>query len=150
MTRHRLAKPLRFVLPEGVRATMVIQAMEERPMECCGLLAGHFHPWGWEADTAFPLVNELKSATRFRSEPGSLIAALRLISHRGLEVVAIYHSHPETPAFPSTTDLTWRWAEGVADLIISLARTPPDVRAWQLSERHFEEIHLLGMVPALA
>ncbi len=142
MTGRGLAKALTFVLPPRLLQTMVRQALEECPSECCGLLAGRRQPWGWAAEDVFPLVNELKSATRFRSEPRSLLSALRLIEHRGLDVVGIYHSHPMTEAIPSMTDLAWRWADGVADLIISLAEEAPVVRAWSLGERDFEELQL--------
>lgn len=142
MTGRGLAKAPRFVLPQRLRQTMISQALDERPSECCGLLAGQRHPWGWVAEEVFPLVNELRSATRFRSEPQSLLSALRLVEHRGLEVVAIYHSHPSTQAIPSITDLAWRWADGVADLIISLAKDDPEVRAWRLGEEDFEELQL--------
>ncbi len=142
MTGQGVAKALMFVLPPRLCQTMILQALDESPSECCGLLAGKRHDRGWVAEDVFPLVNELKSATRFRSEPRSLLSALRLIEHRGLDVVGIYHSHPKTDAIPSRTDLAWRWAEGVADLIISLSGEIPVVRAWSLRERDFEELQL--------
>jgi len=142
MTGRGVAKALVFVLPPRLYQTMILQALDESPSECCGLLAGKRLDRGWVAEEVFPLVNELKSATRFRSEPRSLLSALRLIEHRGMDVVGIYHSHPNTDAIPSRTDLAWRWADGVADLIISLAGDNPVVRAWRLGERDFEELQL--------
>lgn len=142
MTGRGVAKALVFVLPPRLCQTMILQALDESPSECCGLLAGKRLDRGWVAEEVFPLVNELKSATRFRSEPRSLLSALRLIEHRGMDVVGIYHSHPNTDAIPSRTDLAWRWADGVADLIISLAGDNPVVRAWRLGERDFEELQL--------
>jgi len=142
MTGQGVAKALVFVLPSRLCQTMILQALDESPSECCGLLAGKRHDGGWLAEDVFPLVNELKSATRFRSEPRSLLSALRLIEHRGMDVVGIYHSHPKTDAIPSRTDLAWRWADGVADLIISLSGEKPVVRAWSLGDLDFEELQL--------
>jgi len=59
-----------------------------------------------------------------------------------MDVVGIYHSHPKTDAIPSRTDLAWRWADGVADLIISLSGEKPVVRAWSLGDLDFEELQL--------
>jgi len=65
MTGQGVAKALVFVLPSRLCQTMILQALDESPSECCGLLAGKRHDGGWVAEDVFPLVNELKSATRF-------------------------------------------------------------------------------------
>lgn len=122
----------KLLLPALVWERVVAQARAEAPLECCGLLAGTRQGAVLVAREAFPLVNQLGSPTRFVSEPGSLFRALRQARAQGLEVLAIYHSHPVCPPVPSRTDLEWRWAPGVADLIVGLSDAEPVGRAWDL------------------
>ncbi|HWG85123.1 MAG TPA: Mov34/MPN/PAD-1 family protein, partial [Deinococcales bacterium] len=47
---------------------------------------------------------------QYSTEPAGLVRALMNARQRGLELVAIYHSHPRGPATPSATDLALaRW-----------------------------------------
>jgi len=71
------------------------------PQESCGLLAGHNR----FADLMIPVTNELGSPVRFRVEPLELLNALEHIDSLGLEMLAIFHSHPKGPEIPSPTDI---------------------------------------------
>ena len=71
------------------------------PEEACGLLAG----LGREVLEVVQITNELHSRYRFRMEPGEQIRALQSFEERGLELIAIYHSHPHGPERPSATDV---------------------------------------------
>jgi proteasome lid subunit RPN8/RPN11 len=124
MAKLRLAAP--------VWAEVSARALAEAPLECCGLLAGTRAGGVLEAVAALPLVNQLASPTRFISEPAGLFKALRRAREMGLEVLAVYHSHPDGPPAPSATDLEWRWAPGVADLIVAVGGGAPLARAWDL------------------
>jgi proteasome lid subunit RPN8/RPN11 len=56
-----------------------------------------------------------------------------------LEVVGVWHSHPDHPARPSETDRNGAW-EGWSYLILSVtAEGVPDLRSWRLRGEHFEE-----------
>jgi proteasome lid subunit RPN8/RPN11 len=71
------------------------------PEEACGLIAG-------QADRArqvFPITNQLRSALRFRMAPDEQLRAFTRMDELGLELAAIYHSHPGGPSRPSITDV---------------------------------------------
>lgn len=133
----------KLLLPVPLWDRVVAQARAEAPLECCGLLAGTRQGGVLLAHEAYPLVNQLGSPTRFVSEPGSLFRALKSARALGLEVVAIYHSHPGGPPVPSRTDLEWRWAPGVADLIVGLSGEEARGRAWNLHASPAAELELL-------
>jgi proteasome lid subunit RPN8/RPN11 len=58
----------------------------------------------------------------------------------GLELLAIYHSHPSTGPVPSQRDLKRNhYGDSVVHLIVSLAASPPEVRGWWLNESGFRE-----------
>ena len=49
--------------------------------------------------------------TGYLAEPLALLRALKELEREGLSLLAIYHSHPQGPAFPSPTDIRearWR------------------------------------------
>ena len=120
-----------------VHDEMVAHALEERPFECCGLLAGL--PAG-TVTHLYRLVNEAASPVEYLSEPQSLFAAHRAMRQLGIDILAIYHSHPSSEPVPSRTDLAENfYGPDVAHLIISLKDAEPAVRAWRLREKEFTE-----------
>ena len=59
-----------------------------------------------------------------------------MADERGLEIVAIYHSHPATRAYPSATDQAFAQWFDPSYVIISLADPErPDVRAFRITEQ---------------
>jgi proteasome lid subunit RPN8/RPN11 len=71
------------------------------PYEACGLLAAA----GGISQAVLPISNTLHSAGRFFMEPHELLAAFELIDAHTWELQAVFHSHPNGPKLPSTTDL---------------------------------------------
>ena len=71
------------------------------PDEGCGLVFGH----GQRVERVVPIRNALHSAVRFRLEPQAQLAAMQEAEEQGLELLAIYHSHPRGPDHPSATDI---------------------------------------------
>lgn len=122
---------------------MIAQAHAESPNECCGLLAGTIVLDGEKRigriERRFPLVNEAASPVEYLSEPKSMFAAYRDYTKAGLDVLAIYHSHPTSPPLPSKTDRERNYSPDVVNFIISLKDTEPEVRSWWLTESDFRE-----------
>jgi proteasome lid subunit RPN8/RPN11 len=78
------------------------------PNEACGLLAGT----GNIVKRVLPIANQERSPSRFRMDPREQLRGFRSIEEAGLELVAIFHSHPaetgsETGPVPgpSVTDI---------------------------------------------
>jgi [CysO sulfur-carrier protein]-S-L-cysteine hydrolase len=71
------------------------------PLEACGLLAGKNEL----VEMTIGVHNAEKSPVRFRMEPGAQWRAFQRIESAGLELVGIYHSHPNGPDHPSATDI---------------------------------------------
>src|SRR5438445_6194355 len=104
---------------------MLAQAVAEAPNECCGLLAGTLEGEGPTARSGrvlrrYPLVNTAASPVEFLSEPRSMFEAVRDMRGVGLDILAIYHSHPASGPVPSRTDLERNYSPDVMNLIISL------------------------------
>jgi proteasome lid subunit RPN8/RPN11 len=90
----------RIVIPDPVFIAMLEHVRACLPEEACGLLGG----MGGRAVVALPVENALHSATRFRMAPEAQVAAMLELERRGLELTAIWHSHPSGPPEPSAID----------------------------------------------
>ena len=131
-----------LTVPPSIIDAMLEHARAEAPAECCGLLAGT----GELLTHHFALRNELASPVAYQADPRDLFAAFREIRQCDLELLAIYHSHPTSPARPSRVDLEQNYYGEVPRIIISLAGEPPVVKAFRLLDDRFEElpIHCRG------
>jgi proteasome lid subunit RPN8/RPN11 len=133
--------PFRLLVPRTIYDGMLAQAQAELPCECCGLLAGVVDESAGVArvSKAYPLINALASPVEFESEPRSMFDAVRDQLRLGLQILAVYHSHPASPPIPSQKDLQRNFSEEVINVIVSLAQPRPEVRAWWLSTLAYQE-----------
>lgn len=122
---------------------MVAHARAELPNECCGFLAGTVADGVGTVTQCFPLVNELASPAEFLTESRSTFQAFRAMRAVGTDVLAVYHSHPTSVPVPSKKDVERNTYGGsVAWVIVGLAGSEPEVRAWWLSEAGYREASL--------
>jgi [CysO sulfur-carrier protein]-S-L-cysteine hydrolase len=132
-----------------MRRAIEAQARSELPNECCGILAGKLvdefeQPLAIvEPSHRFPLVNEAASPREFLADAQSLIAAHVQMRELGLEIVAIYHSHPATPPVPSTLDRQRHYYPDAMSLILSLQNDSLDLRGWWLTEQNAEPAEIV-------
>jgi proteasome lid subunit RPN8/RPN11 len=84
-------------------AVMLAHARAAYPEECCGAMLGA----GGEVSLALPLENAAAESrrTRYQIRPEDLLEATREARQRGLEILGVYHSHPDRDAYFSETDL---------------------------------------------
>ena len=85
------------------------------PEEGCGLIAGNEN----KACRIFELENAKHSATEFMCEPIGMIKAFEVIEQSSMELIGIYHSHPNGLEQPSKKDLKDHSYGGVYLLIWS-------------------------------
>src|SRR5262249_40402087 len=87
----------------------------------------------------YPLVNAAASPVEYLSDDKSMFEAWRDWRKNGLEVLAVYHSHPTSPPVPSRKDLAQNYDPDVVNLIVSLQTDPPTVRGWWLTDVDYRE-----------
>ncbi len=132
-----MMKPERINLPVRLWREMREQVSAAAPREACGLIAGR----GSQAEGIYPISNALNSPVRFRMDPYEQLKAFEAIEESGLELIAIYHSHPRGPETPSQTDIDEARYE-VASLIWSPRGNEWQARAFWLDENSATEIPL--------
>jgi len=111
------------------------------PEEVCGYLAGT----GREVTRQFRLTNIDHSNEHFSFDPAEQFNVMREARKAGLEILANYHSHPETPARPSKEDIRLAFDPDISYVIVSLAAETPDVKSFRIKngEVDKEEIQVI-------
>lgn len=121
---------------ERIRA----HAAASYPEECVGALLGDADGARKFAVEAHPLPNAspAERERRYVSGPEAMRAVEEAARARGLDVIGIYHSHPDHPARPSETDRehAWPW---YSYLIVGVQRGEPTaLTSWVLAEDRTE------------
>lgn len=86
---------------------MVAHARETYPSECCGAMLGVAENGQKLVRVAIPMenVSTAPRSSRYELRPEDLLMADRQARQQGMDLVGIYHSHPDCDAYFSETDL---------------------------------------------
>lgn len=101
----RYTKTVPLHLPPALVAAIWQQAERDAPRECVGALGGVRLGAEAYARAAYPLPNIAPQPERhYLADPGALLRAFRAMQSEQFTLVALYHSHPHGPVWPSLTD----------------------------------------------
>ncbi len=103
-------------IPANIFGQMVTQAKAQVPVEACGILAGKDN----SVEKLYEMTNADQSSDHFMMEPKEQFAVVKNIRSSGLEMLAIFHSHPNTPPRPSAEDIRLALTPDVTYVIVSL------------------------------
>jgi [CysO sulfur-carrier protein]-S-L-cysteine hydrolase len=117
---------------------IIKQAQDELPNEACGYLIGKND----EITQQYPLTNVDHSPDHFAFDPSEQFQVLRLARSQDLDIIANYHSHPSTPARPSQEDIRLAYDPNILYFILSLATTPPVLKAFRIRDSQVSEVSL--------
>ncbi len=125
-----------LTIPVDIHTHILAHARAQYPHECCGLIIGR----PARKDKRILLVDRSVAATNhavatdhgfaYAIDSRFWLQQDRLASASGLEVIGIYHSHPDHPAVPSATDLRLAWPVYVYIIVSVSAAHTPSLRAW--------------------
>ena len=134
-----------FVVSLAGETVAQIAALARRgyPHEVCGLLIGRAGGTATQVDVVFEGRNRAAGAERrYLLDPDDFLAAESLARGTGRDVVGVWHSHPDHPAVPSSTDLEHAWP-GYSYVIVAVTSDGlPEVRSWRLHDGRFVEERL--------
>jgi len=117
-------------IPRNLHDKMILHARKELPHEACGYLAG-------QDDTVmetYPIKNIDQSHEHFSFAPEEQFTAVKDMRQKKIVPLAVYHSHPKTPARPSKEDIRLAYDPDIYHVIISLARDTPDIKAFKIDK----------------
>lgn len=103
------------------RDVMVEHCKLVYPNEGCGILAGRRQGNDWFVMRAVPVPNRNaeRSRDRFEISPRDYLRVDKEARRDGMEIIGVFHSHPDAPPFPSMTDAQFAW-EGILNIIIGI------------------------------
>ncbi|HEU5181526.1 MAG TPA: M67 family metallopeptidase [Candidatus Polarisedimenticolia bacterium] len=137
-----------LILDAATERALEAHARSGYPHEVCGLLVGRIEAPGarrvMEAKQAANL-NRERAADRYDLDPADYLRIENEARARRLEVLGVYHSHPDHPSRPSETDRQraeeiWQEAESWSYLILEVAAgVVASRRSWVLRGRVFQE-----------
>lgn len=161
---------------DGYRA-LVEAAIASYPNECCGLLVGQQEPSSssddrtvvevvalnnaWEPSLLEytdsqagpgedPSAREHSVGDRYWIDPADMLAVQRSARERGLEIIGVFHSHPDHAAVPSECDRTLAWPVYSYIIVSVMAGQVADLKSWRLNDQNQFEPEPVKMIGSSA
>ncbi|MRR30250.1 M67 family metallopeptidase [bacterium] len=125
-------------IPISLRKEMLAHLEACLPEEGCGLLGGI----QGKCSLLRLVSNDLHSPTGFRMNPQEQLQAFLLLEEMGLDLLAVFHSHPHGPQIPSATDVSEFAYPGVISLICVPSGADWIVRGFAIDGKRVTEITL--------
>lgn len=135
------------------------------PEECCGILIGQIqgntktlievlpteNSWGDKAVDNFQTIetsNKTSKRNRFSIAPRVMFEVQKETRSRNLDIIGIFHSHPDNPAHPSEFDRAIAWAT-YSYIIVSVQNGKAcDLKSWMLDDDHkFQPEEIITLSP---
>ncbi|MBZ0157226.1 MAG: M67 family metallopeptidase [Alphaproteobacteria bacterium] len=128
-----------LIIPKDIFDAMLAHCREGYPNEVCGILAGS----DGEVLKLYRMTNVEPSPVSYLMDAKEQFAVLKDMREKGLTMLAIFHSHPASPAYPSPKDVSLAFYDDCVYLIIGLSGAPaggePVVQAYSIKEGRVEE-----------
>ncbi len=130
-----------FRLPQRLAKEIISHAKQGTPEEVCGVLSGQ----QGRAERLYRADNVAENRRRrYLLDTAQQLKIMRDIESRGQSLVAIYHSHPSSPAAPSETDINLAAYPDAVYLIVSLKdKSQPDLKAFRIVGKAVIEVSLI-------
>jgi proteasome lid subunit RPN8/RPN11 len=128
-------------IPVVLQSEMIALARRDSPIETCGYLSGI----GEEIKKVIALTNIDHSMEHFSFDPREQFKAVKDARAKGHELIAVYHSHPASPARLSAEDLRLANDPRLVYIIISLLNPDaPVLKAFKVSSGAVTEVPILN------
>jgi len=101
------------------------------------------------AEKIYEMTNIEKSSVSYMMDPEEQFKAMKEMRKNGHKMVAIYHSHPHSPAYPSPKDISLAFYSDEIYIIIGLTdKDRPEARAFEIIDGDVIEVQIESSVDA--
>jgi len=125
-------------IPRHIFDAMIAYCREGYPNEACGILAGRDNA----ISDIYNMTNTERSTVSYLMDASEQFRVIKELREKHLSMVAIFHSHPSSPAGPSDKDVALAFYEDAFYLIVSLMGDEPVVKGFSIREGKIAEIEI--------
>ena len=144
---NRLNNSVKEIILNQEQIDILIEhSTKSHPNESCAMLLGTYDNQQWNVKEVFLTNNMEQSETNFTISPEELLHGHQLAEKKQLELVGVFHSHPNSSAIPSDTDKKFMKGNPIPWIIFSginnelnafLLDTSVEKIPIKIMERHF-------------
>jgi proteasome lid subunit RPN8/RPN11 len=140
MTKHNAnTTPLpELLITHELLNEVVSHCQEVYPKEACGILAGK----DGVVLKVYKMRNIENSNISYMMDSKEQFTVIENVRKEGLDMTAIYHSHPELDAYPSPKDTKLAFYPDSVYVIVSLLDREPKIKAFTIKEGKVEEVEV--------
>jgi proteasome lid subunit RPN8/RPN11 len=135
-------------------------AEKNYPDECCGLILGYINSecktvveviptenvWNQEKENFTDNQEEYSTRRRYAIAPQVMLQIQKEARNRNLNIIGIFHSHPDYPAIPSEWDRIYAWSE-YSYIIVSVAQGKAgELNSFSLDDHHQFQREIIEVV----
>jgi proteasome lid subunit RPN8/RPN11 len=120
----------KLIIPRHFLKEIIAHCQEIYPYEACGILAGKNNV----VEKIFKMTNIEKSSVSYLMDSGEQFIAMKEMREMGLAMVAIYHSHPVSSAYPSAKDISLAFYTDTFYVIVSLVSGEAVIKAFEIKD----------------
>ncbi|MBI4822689.1 MAG: M67 family metallopeptidase [Nitrospirae bacterium] len=128
----------KIVIPVSIINEMIHHAKEAYPKEACGILTGI----DMKAKKLYRMKNIDNSEVSYEMDSREQFQVMKEIEKEGLKMLAIYHSHPASPPYPSQRDIGLAFYPDTVYIIIGLTTETPEINAFLMREGEVDKIEI--------
>jgi proteasome lid subunit RPN8/RPN11 len=126
-----------IAIPSQIHEAMVAHAQYCFPEEACGLIA-------LDGDQMLRMVyattNVDRSRVRFTVSAAEHFGAIQHAERQGWTIAGSFHSHPQSPAFPSARDIAGALDPEWLYVVVGLGDDHPELRGFRIRDQQVSEV----------
>ncbi|HXX80292.1 MAG TPA: M67 family metallopeptidase [Thermodesulfovibrionales bacterium] len=127
-----------LIIPQRVFDEMIAHCKKGYPYEACGILAGE----GNMVSKIYTMTNIEKSPVSYLLDSKEQFNVMKDMRENNISMVAIFHSHPSSAAYPSRTDVNLAFYEDAVYAIVSLSEHTPVVKGFSINGGKIDEVEV--------
>lgn len=128
----------KIIIPQHIFNDMLAHCKAGYPNEACGILAGR----NGEVSKIYRMANIENSPVTYMLDSREQFKVMKDMRDNNLSMLAIFHSHPSSAAYPSAKDVSLAFYEECVYIIVSLMEKETVVKGFSIREGNIEEITL--------
>jgi len=130
-----------IILSEKNKEELAKYAEAEKPYESCAILVGNETDENWTVKEVVLTENTAKSKVTFTISPDKEFEVDQKAKKSNMEIVCIFHSHPESEAQPSETDKKFMRVNPFPWIIYS--GTTKEMNCFVLQDENVKQISII-------